>query len=111
MKPHEHKLPVLGSFCRPSDRACEKLTGAGYGMPSGHSQIACFIPAFYYFYYRGYEDFSMEKFAIMSAVALFIMYTRYTSKKHSIQQIIIGGLYGTLIAFVFARVFGFLGIL
>lgn len=100
MKRFNHKLPLLGSFCRPNDVKCENLTILGYGMPSGHSQIASFIPAIYYFLFKDYEDFSISKFITLISIGLFIMTTRYTSKKHSIQQILMGSLYGILIAYL-----------
>ncbi len=103
MKPLNHRLPILGTFCRPIDTKCENLTISGYGMPSGHSQIATLIPAMYYFLYNDYESFSYTKFYVMASIGLFIMITRYTSKMHSIPQIILGSLYGLLIAFLFSK--------
>ncbi len=111
MKKYNHKLPILGNFCRPLDTQCKNLTGTGYGMPSGHSQAIAFLAAFYYFYYHKYDDFSKPKFITLISIAIFIMATRYTSKMHSIQQIIIGALYGILIAFILSKVIRYLDLL
>jgi membrane-associated phospholipid phosphatase len=102
-KKYNHRLPLLGSFCRPIDTKCEMLTMTGYGMPSGHSQIVSFLFAFYYFYYKNTKEFSMNIFLVYLAIALFVMYTRYSSGMHSIQQIILGHLYGILIGYVLAK--------
>lgn len=111
MKPYNHVLPILGNFCRPSDPECKKLTSTGYGMPSGHSQFATFIPAFYYLYSKKNETLSIPTFTILILIAIFIMRTRYTSKAHTIQQIILGGSYGVLIAYVIFYIINYLGIL
>lgn len=104
MKNLNHKLPILGSFCRPNDPKCEKLTMTGYGMPSGHSQISSFIPSFYYFYYKNREDFSFPIFITYVSIAIYIMYSRYTSNMHSIQQIILGSMFGILLGYIIAKV-------
>ena len=105
MKPYNHQLPLLGKFCRPLDTKCEKTTVFNYGMPSGHSQIASFIPAIYYFLYKDFDTFSNGKFITMVSIGFFIMTTRYTSKMHTIQQIIMGGLTGILIGYIFSKFF------
>ena len=107
MKPYNHKLGFLGSFCRPLDKGCKNISMTGYGMPSGHSQVASFIPAIYYFLYKDYDDFSYPKFLTMISIGIFIMSTRYTSKVHSIQQIIVGSLYGILIAYGMGKVINY----
>ncbi len=111
MKPYNHKLPILGKFCRPIDKNCNNLNVLGYGMPSGHSQIASFIAAFYYFYYLSKEDFSYNKFILLSIIAVFVMYTRYTAKMHTIPQITLGSIYGIGIAFVLAKIFDYFSLL
>ena len=113
-KQFNHTLPLFGSLCRPIDTECKGIDVFGYGTPSGHSQIVAFIAAFYYFYYRkghnhskGKEDYSngkeynKSKFAILIAMALFTMTTRYTSSMHSIPQILLGGSIGIGIAYLF----------
>jgi len=100
-KQFNHTLPLFGSLCRPIDTECKGIDIFGYGTPSGHSQIVAFIAAFYYFYYnKGKEDYSKGKFAILIAMALFTMTTRYTSSMHSIPQILLGGSFGVGMAYL-----------
>jgi membrane-associated phospholipid phosphatase len=99
-KQFNHTLPLFGSLCRPIDTECKGIDIFGYGTPSGHSQIVAFIAAFYYFYYRKGQDQSKSKFAILIAMALFTMTTRYTSSMHSIPQILLGGSFGVGIAYL-----------
>jgi membrane-associated phospholipid phosphatase len=102
-----HQLPIIGNLCRPMDVGCAKASPFNFGFPSGHSQIAWFIPAFYYFYYRNTSEFSQKLFGLYVAIAVFVMTTRVTAGKHSIPQVIIGGLYGWLIAYLAAMVLKF----
>ena len=66
-----------------------------YGMPSGHSQSVGFSCAFIYLslcnfnYFLGYL-----------AISIITMTQRFTSKSHSILQIIIGFILGILIAYL-----------
>jgi len=100
-KQFNHTLPLFGSLCRPIDTECKGIDIFGYGTPSGHSQIVAFIAAFYYFYYnKSKEDYSKGKFAILIAMALFTMTTRYTSSMHSIPQILLGGSFGVGMAYL-----------
>lgn len=100
-KTHNHRLPIIGNLCRPIDKDCKKINKLGYGTPSNHSQISSFIAAFYYFYYRNTEDFSKITNIFLTILALFIMLTRYTSKNHTIPQIILGSTLGISLAYVF----------
>jgi membrane-associated phospholipid phosphatase len=105
---YNHTLPLFGSLCRPIDTECKGLTMMGYGTPSGHSQIVSFVAAFYYFYYRDKEmEMSHSYLAVLVAIALFVMHTRYTSKMHSLPQIVLGSLTGVGLAFVVAKVLRF----
>ena len=100
-----HKLPLFGSLCRPIDTECKGVTMMGYGTPSGHSQIVSFVAAFYYFYYKDKEaEFSQSYLFVLATIALFVMYTRHTSKMHSLPQIVLGSLTGVVLAFVTAKV-------
>jgi membrane-associated phospholipid phosphatase len=102
-----HHLPIIGNLCRPMDTACKAASPFNFGFPSGHSQIAWFIPAFYYFYYRNTSGFSRNIFALYSTIAVFIMTTRVTAGKHSIPQVIVGGLYGCGIGYAMAMALRF----
>lgn len=99
-KKYNHKIPVIGNLCRPIDKDCKKVNKLGYGTPSNHSQISSFIAAFYYFYYRNTKDYSMITTIFLSALAFFIMINRYTSKNHSISQIILGSALGISLAYI-----------
>jgi len=98
-KKHNHRLPIIGNLCRPMDKDCKNINKLGYGTPSGHSQIACFIAAFYYFYYRNTDDYSKFTTFLLSILAFIIMTTRYTTKNHSIPQIILGSTLGISLAY------------
>lgn len=101
---YNHKLPLFGTLCRPLDKNCTGINMIGYGTPSGHSQIVCFIAAFYYFYYHKHESLSKPYFIALVAIALFVMATRYTSQMHSLPQIALGALLGVGLAYGTARV-------
>ncbi len=105
-----HKLPLFGSLCRPMDTECKNINVIGYGTPSGHSQIVAFIAAFYYFYNKNTEVYSKTTFGIFTLIALFTMTTRYTSSRHSIPQILLGGSMGVALAYILAKVLRFIGI-
>ena len=113
MKSKNHRIPILGTFFRPKYKTMQdklkSLTITDYGMPSGHSQIASFIPAFYYFAYIN-NDFSIQKFTILFVISISIMYTRFTSKMHTIQQITIGSIFGIIIAYVISKITFLLGL-
>lgn len=103
MAPYKHRFPLLGSFCRPIDKNC-KMNTSNYGMPSGHAQITSFIASFYYFT-NPETATSSPLFYFYSGLALFVMATRYTSKMHTITQLIIGSLYGIFWGFLFSYFF------
>ena len=106
-KKHKHYIPIFGSLCRPIDKRCNKIDKIGYGTPSNHSQISSFIAAFYYFYYKDTEDYSNISIIILLGFAITIMTTRYTSKMHSIPQIILGSLLGIFLAYGLSGVIRF----
>jgi hypothetical protein len=98
-KSHNHYIPFFGSLCRPLDKKCDQIDKIGYGTPSNHSQISSFIAAFYYFYYKNTEEYSKTTTIVLMGLAIMIMTTRYTSKMHSIPQIILGSLLGIFLAY------------
>ena len=102
-----HVLPWFGTLCRPIDTNCSRISEIGYGMPSGHSQIAGFIASFYYFYSKNREEFSKPLFGFYCLLAGTIMITRITAGMHSIPQVIFGGSIGVLVAYVFATLLKF----
>jgi hypothetical protein len=106
-KTHNHYIPIFGSLCRPIDKKCDKIENIGYGTPSNHSQISSFIAAFYYFYYKNTEEYSKITMIVLTALAIMIMTTRYTSKMHSIPQIMLGSLLGIFLAYVLNGVIRF----
>jgi membrane-associated phospholipid phosphatase len=63
------------------------------GMPSGHTQTVVFVAAYLYYRYGG------NSITLAGAVAaIIVMYCRIESGKHSIQQVIVGFIFGVLFA-------------
>ena len=96
--------PILGKGSRPKGAAnCgiwkdppgHKTTS--YGMPSGHSQEATGFTTYMILknIYNGYALYDIRNI-ILSSLALFIMYSRVYLNCHTVQQVIIGGLFGIL---------------
>ncbi len=107
-------LPILGIGERPpSDYLPDKIgcldNYAGeaklFGMPSGHSQSAWFFYAFGMFYL--FDIMSKERkeksnwllitLALMTAIAMFISYSRVHKKYHTTQQVVLGGVIGFIL--------------
>lgn len=106
-------LPILGIGERPpSDYLPDKVgcldNYAGeaklFGMPSGHSQSAWFFYAFGMIYL--FDIMSKERkdsklllitLTLMTAVAMFISYSRVYKKYHTTQQVILGGVIGFIL--------------
>jgi membrane-associated phospholipid phosphatase len=64
-----------------------------FGFPSGHSQSAAYITAMIY------NAFGMKPITLLFALyTVFIMRQRVVSKKHTIPQVIAGGITGVAIA-------------
>jgi membrane-associated phospholipid phosphatase len=123
-------LPILGLGPRPANATgcgfiLDDILAIDYGMPSGHSQIAWAFATYilckiiYNFYYN-YNDKNNDKkndkknkdisfiylWLILSCIIIiyisgYISYSRvYIEKCHTIQQVIIGGLFGIVFGFI-----------
>ena len=101
------EIPILGKGERPQTKNCGLIAdgsnSSSYGTPSGHSQFASFFSLYSVLVIN---DLPIEEgvkyvfFAILTIVALWIMYTRLQFKCHTIQQIIFGALIGSILAFI-----------
>jgi membrane-associated phospholipid phosphatase len=69
-----------------------------FGMPSGHSQSVFFSLAFIWLAFK-----NVKITFIYLLIALNTMYQRVNYKNHSIAQVLIGGLVGILLAFLFYK--------
>jgi membrane-associated phospholipid phosphatase len=103
-------LPILGLGERPindyvTDKVgyLDKYAGEAklFGMPSGHSQSAWFFYAFgmLYLFDKTYKSQSRSNWVIitlllMTAIAIFISYSRVYKNYHTTQQVILGGIIG-----------------
>jgi membrane-associated phospholipid phosphatase len=68
---------------------------AYYGMPSGHAQHAGFIMTFLWL-----VNPSWAVLCICAVIATITLMERYTNKRHSIEQLVIGGFSGMAFAYV-----------
>ena len=69
-----------------------------YGMPSGHSQTSFFSTLFVYLVLKD------KRIAFIYLLSSFItMYQRVNSYSHTVQQVCIGAIIGSLIAFIMFR--------
>lgn len=89
------ELPLLGSFCRPMTPNCSLLTPPGsMGMPSGHTQTVVFVAAYLFYRYGGKSKITIA----LAIAAIIVMYCRVESRKHSVQQVIVGFMFGVIFA-------------
>lgn len=66
-----------------------------YGMPSGHTQHAVFIAT-----YMLMVQPSWVVFCISLVIVVIVAYERYADKFHTFRQILVGGIFGCLIAYI-----------
>ena len=108
-RPRGHpKLDMLENYYKDS---------ISYGMPSGHSQFICFFSTFWisYFLYNktkckiaNLNKLSAKNnlsITYLIFIAILVMYSRYTYKYHTIQQVFIGGFIGIIIGILFFILF------
>ena len=101
------KFPILGLGKRPfGAKKCGisniSRKNEGYGMPSGHSQIATMFST--YVFLKTENDILEQttKYIIQSILillALFIMYSRIHLNCHTIQQVLMGGSIGIFLGY------------
>ena len=98
----DKKYPIVGSGKRPQKMNCGLFVNGkaskSYGMPSGHSQIAWLFSTYTLLNlpkdtkYRGFIS------AFLIGLATLISYSRvYWSKCHTLQQVIVGGIFGVIL--------------
>ena len=102
----DKKYFLIGSGSRPKGaKNCSLFVeknasfSKSYGMPSGHSQNAAFFSTYAIMGILNNPAFS-NKFifiAIFIVLALSVMYSRVFLKCHTVQQIAIGGLLGSIL--------------
>jgi len=84
---------------RPSDGKSygkEKYLGAQkYGMPSGHAESCFFALSFLYF-----TTNSTPLLILTGSIAVLTLYQRWSSRKHTVEQLLAGSLVGTFTGFL-----------
>ena len=104
-------LPILGQGARPDGATncgwfidCQDPTGHGYGMPSGHAASACVFATFWALYLWDQPKLTQTQrgfsIAMLVVLALSIAYSRHYFRCHTPQQIIVGGLLGSIIGYL-----------
>ena len=93
---------VFGKGTRPTTKGF----GGTYGMPSGHSQIATTFSAYWSSYLMDTNYvYKYASIGFLAALSLLVMYSRVVwERAHTVQQVIIGGLIGSLIGHYFYRI-------
>jgi membrane-associated phospholipid phosphatase len=81
---------------RPMRTTEDKNSYDYYGMPSGHSQSVMY--SFAYIVLLANQNSLVYIFYFF--LSLIVMYQRHKSKKHSIQQIVVGGVIGLCLGFL-----------
>jgi membrane-associated phospholipid phosphatase len=71
---------------------------SGYGMPSGHAQNLGYSLGFMFIFIKNSDIFWV--YIIVSIITIF---QRYTNKKHTILQLILGFIFGLLIGILFYK--------
>ena len=110
------KWPIIGSGNRPDGaKYCDLfVTGKGngkpsstsYGMPSGHSQNAAFFSSYVILNLLNNPFSNSVKIygtIIFISLAIGIMYSRVILKCHTVQQVIAGGLIGSVLGAVYFK--------
>lgn len=97
-------FPLIGSGLRPENAIntgifidCNNTINTTYGMPSGHSLLIVVVAVFWSLYFLKRNEKS--KISLLSLLAIIIMSSRVLTGKHTIQQVIIGALFGTIIGY------------
>ena len=107
------KYGILGSGARPQGaKDCGLFVGCkdplskkeSYGMPSGHSQnVMLFSTYAILTLMKGDHTDTMKKigYVFFSSLAVGIMYSRVYLKCHTVQQVIVGGLLGLILGYIY----------
>lgn len=98
------KIPLLGYGTRPQNMNCglfiNNKESTSYGLPSGHSQIAWLFTTHKILNLeeKNYYPISF----VLIGLAILISYSRvYWAKCHTIQQVILGGIFGIISAGIY----------
>ena len=87
----------------------DKLKTHSFGMPSGHSQLVALTATFWSLYQIGHlkqetnknkRNMLISSIVIICVLALLVMYQRYYTRCHNIEQIVIGASLGILFGFL-----------
>ena len=108
-------IPLLGRGERPEEaKNCGYIANGkkptSYGMPSGHSHTAAFFSVYSILVINSHpisEGMKTSLAIILTALAFWIMYSRTIFKCHTIQQVLMGGILGSIfgvIAFNFKNI-------
>ena len=79
----------------------DRLDSKNYGMPSGHAQQ---VFSEFTFIALAFRDKSATMFA--AAQSLLTLAQRYSYKKHSVKQLVVGSIIGAAVGWGFYRIFG-----
>lgn len=97
-------IPFLGKGERPQDaKNCgcidNKKKPTSYGMPSGHSHTAAFFSVYSILVINSHpisDGMKTSLAIILTALAFWIMYSRTIIKCHTVQQVLMGGILGSV---------------
>lgn len=110
----KESLPILGRGYRPVGATdcslthqCGKKISKTFGMPSGHSQLVWALTTYFILYLYNIDKEELEDnkhkqyiygitYGIIVLLALIVSYSRVRMGCHTIQQVILGGIFGGL---------------
>tara|TARA_Y100001970_G_scaffold290880_1_gene426092 strand:- start:1829 stop:2356 length:528 start_codon:yes stop_codon:yes gene_type:complete len=98
------EIPILGKGERPQEaKDCGCIANnkkpTSYGMPSGHSHTAAFFSVYSILVINSHpisEGIKTSLAIILTALAFWIMYSRTIFKCHTVQQVLMGGILGSI---------------
>lgn len=97
-------IPLLGKGERPPEAkncgfSANNKKPTSYGMPSGHSKTAAFFSVYSILVINSHpisEGIKTSLAIILTALAFWIMYSRTIFKCHTVQQVLFGGILGSI---------------
>ncbi len=78
------------------DQAGKYIPFDNYGMPSGHAQMAFFSVAYLYMVTK-----NVKVLLLSSAIAIITILQRVYTGRHSVLQILVGGVIGSIVGYLF----------
>jgi membrane-associated phospholipid phosphatase len=107
----ENLFPILGKGTRPEGaQDCsnfidpENRISSSYGMPSGHAQTATFFATYFILMIineRSSKNIKILKIITVLIITGIIMSSRVYLGCHTIQQVVVGGIIGGLLGYLF----------